>query len=77
MDVLVATRPNPKLPRPEMATTTARMKRFFEWVGLKQRLHDTEHQPALVTDREIWWASIGEDVSIFHTALDPQRRSFR
>lgn len=38
------------------------MKRFLEWIGLKQRLHDTEHQPPLVTEREIWWASIGENV---------------
>ena len=38
------------------------MKRFLEWIVLKQRLHDTEHQPPLVTEREIWWASIGENV---------------
>lgn len=38
------------------------MKRFFEWVGLKQRLHYIEHAPPLVSERDIWWASIGENV---------------
>jgi mRNA interferase MazF len=38
------------------------MKRFFEWFGLKQRLHYIEHAPPLVSERDIWWASIGENV---------------
>ena len=38
------------------------MKRFLEWIGLKQRLHEAVHQPPLVTEREIWWASIGDNV---------------
>ena len=38
------------------------MKRFLEWIGLKERLHDTKYQPPLVSEREIWWASVGENV---------------
>jgi mRNA interferase MazF len=38
------------------------MKSFFEWFGLKQRLHDIKHEPPLVSERDIWWASIGENV---------------
>jgi mRNA interferase MazF len=38
------------------------MKRFFEWFGLKQRLHNISHSPPLVAERDIWWASIGENV---------------
>jgi mRNA interferase MazF len=38
------------------------MKRFFEWFGLKQRLHYITHEPPLVSERDIWWASIGENV---------------
>jgi mRNA interferase MazF len=38
------------------------MKRFFEWFGLKQRLHYIKHVPPLVSERDIWWASLGENV---------------
>lgn len=38
------------------------MKRFLEWIGLKERLHNATHKPPLVSEREIWWASVGENV---------------
>ncbi|HEX9722185.1 MAG TPA: type II toxin-antitoxin system PemK/MazF family toxin [Candidatus Paceibacterota bacterium] len=38
------------------------MKRFLEWISLKERLHKATHQPPLVSEREIWWASVGENV---------------
>src|SRR5207245_4916659 len=38
------------------------MKRFFEWIGLKEKLHEAKHQPPLVSERDMWWASIGENV---------------
>jgi mRNA interferase MazF len=38
------------------------MKRFFEWIGLKEKLHEAQHQPPLVSERDLWWASIGENV---------------
>ncbi len=38
------------------------MKQFFEWIGLKERLHNIEHKPPLVSQGDIWWVSIGENV---------------
>jgi mRNA interferase MazF len=38
------------------------MKRFLEWIGLKERLHIKVHRPPLVSEGDIWWASIGENV---------------
>ena len=34
------------------------MKRFFEWIGLKEKLHEAKHQPPLVSERDMWWASL-------------------
>ncbi len=47
---------------PSVRYTAAHMKRFVQWIALKQRLHEAEPKPPLVTEREIWWASIGENV---------------
>jgi mRNA interferase MazF len=38
------------------------MKRFLEWMGLKEKLHQGKHRAPLVSERDIWWASIGENV---------------
>ena len=38
------------------------LKRFFNWIGLKRKLHYKNHQPPLVSRGDIWWASIGENV---------------
>ncbi len=38
------------------------MKRFLEWIGLKERLHTIEDTPPLVSQRELWWASVGENI---------------
>jgi mRNA interferase MazF len=38
------------------------MKRFLAWFGLKQQLHEVSTEPPLVSERDIWWASIGENV---------------
>jgi mRNA interferase MazF len=38
------------------------MKRFLAWFSLKQQLHEISTQPPLVSERDIWWASIGENV---------------
>ena len=39
-----------------------RVNRFIEWIGLKQKLHETTHKPPYVSERDLWWASIGENV---------------
>ena len=38
------------------------MKRFLLWFGLKQRLHEISSKPPLVSEGDIWWASVGENV---------------
>jgi hypothetical protein len=38
------------------------LKRFSEWFGLKTKLHERHQTPPLVSEREIWWASVGENV---------------
>jgi len=40
------------------------IKRFFEWIKLKERLHFKEHKPPLFKEGEIWWCAIGENVGI-------------
>ena len=38
------------------------MKRFLEWIGLNEKLHKATHRPPLVSEREIWWSSVGENI---------------
>lgn len=38
------------------------MKRFLEWIGLKEKLHNSEHKPPLVSEGDMWWASFGENI---------------
>ncbi len=38
------------------------MKKFLDWINLKGRLHNQEHKPPLVSQSDIWWASVGENV---------------
>jgi mRNA interferase MazF len=38
------------------------MKRFLEWIGLKEKLHEARHRPPHVSERDVWWASVGENV---------------
>ena len=37
-------------------------KHFIQWIALKTELHDRQHQPPYVSDGDIWWASVGENV---------------
>jgi mRNA interferase MazF len=38
------------------------LKRFAEWFTLKKDLHERHKTPPFVSEREIWWASVGENV---------------
>ena len=38
------------------------LKRFSEWFGLKKKLHERQQTPPLISEREVWWASVGENV---------------
>lgn len=37
-------------------------KRFLEWIRLKDRLHESAAKPPHVSEGEIWWISVGENV---------------
>lgn len=37
-------------------------KRFKQWLLLKEKLHDTNHRAPFVSEGEIWWSSLGENV---------------
>jgi UDP-N-acetylglucosamine 1-carboxyvinyltransferase len=38
------------------------MKRFLEWLGLKEKLHSVYRKPPLVSEGDIWWTSMGENI---------------
>ena len=37
-------------------------KRFLEWIGVKEQLHNTEHKPPFFREGELWWCYVGENV---------------
>jgi len=39
-----------------------KIKRFLEWIGLKEKIHNNESVPPLFKEGEIWWAYLGENV---------------
>ena len=41
---------------------TTVIKRFLEWIKLKEKLHNKEHVPPLFKDGEIWWSYFGENI---------------
>lgn len=38
------------------------LKRFIEWIGLKEKLHNNNSTPPLVKERDLWWISMGENI---------------
>jgi mRNA interferase MazF len=38
------------------------IKKFLEWIGLKEKLHNNESKPPFFKDGEIWWCYFGENV---------------
>jgi len=38
------------------------IKRFLEWIHLKEKLHNHTHKPPLFKEGEMWWCSIGENI---------------
>ena len=38
------------------------MKRFLEWIGLKEKLHGAAHKPPLVSEGNMWWIGFGENI---------------
>ena len=40
------------------------IKRFLEWIGLKEKIHNNNSIPPLFNEGEIWWCAVGENVGI-------------
>jgi mRNA interferase MazF len=38
------------------------MKDFPLWINLKENLHHKNHRPPFVSEGDIWWCSLGENV---------------
>ncbi|MEK7390772.1 MAG: type II toxin-antitoxin system PemK/MazF family toxin [Patescibacteria group bacterium] len=38
------------------------IKKFVQWISLKERLHYSESASQLFNESEIWWCSIGENI---------------
>ncbi|PIR55257.1 hypothetical protein COU74_02545 [Candidatus Peregrinibacteria bacterium CG10_big_fil_rev_8_21_14_0_10_36_19] len=38
------------------------VKRFLEWIGLKEKLDLKDCDPPYVNEGDIWWISVGENV---------------
>ena len=45
-------------------TVAKTVKRFLEWIGLKEKLHNSVHKPPLFKEGEVWWCSFGENIGI-------------
>ncbi len=40
------------------------MKRFLEWIGLKEKINKSNSTPPLFNEGEIWWCAVGENIGI-------------
>jgi hypothetical protein len=38
------------------------IKRFLEWIKLKEKLHSNNYKPPFFKQGEIWWCSFGENI---------------
>ncbi len=38
------------------------IKRFLEWIGVKQSLHEHDIRPPYFKEGEMWWTHVGENV---------------
>jgi mRNA interferase MazF len=38
------------------------IKKFIEWINLKEKLHNISAHVPLVKERDVWWVSIGENI---------------
>lgn len=38
------------------------IKQFIKWIGLKEKLHEKNVKPPFVSEGDMWWVSLGENV---------------
>lgn len=39
-------------------------KNFFDWIRVKKKLDEHEYNPPLVTEGDLWWCAVGENVGV-------------
>ena len=40
------------------------MKKFLEWIKVKETIDEREHHAPLTTEGDLWWCAIGENVGV-------------
>lgn len=40
------------------------IKKFFEWIRLKEKLHINDYEPPLFKEGEVWWCHVGENIGV-------------
>ncbi len=40
------------------------IKRFFDWIRLKEKIDNLLSNPPLFNEGEIWWVSVGENIGV-------------
>ena len=40
------------------------IKKFLEWIKIKNRLHHQDYNPPEFSEGEVWWCSVGENVGV-------------
>ncbi len=45
------------------------IKRFLEWIGLKEKIHSKSSGPLYYKEGEIWWCAVQENLSRAWTPL--------
>ncbi len=40
------------------------LKRFIEWIRIKEKIHASEAYPIFFKEGDIWWCAIGENVGV-------------
>ena len=38
------------------------IKKFLEWIRLKEKIHNINSKAPLVKERDLWWVSFGENI---------------
>lgn len=40
------------------------IKRFTEWIRIKQKVHESDASPVFFKEGDIWWCAVGENVGV-------------
>lgn len=40
------------------------LKRFLEWIGLKEKIHKKSKGPRFFKEGDIWWCAVGENIGV-------------